>query len=190
MVRPGPGEAVEAHPSADPLTDPTGSGRERVRIEEVSAAATRPLRQRLLRPHQQEDELVYPGDLDPEARHYAAVVGGEVVGIASVSRQEPERGAFGGPESFRLRGMATVPAHRGRGIGTALLERVIGYAAERGGDLVWCTARMGAAGFYRGRGFRAVGEAFDLPRIGPHVVMMCPVAASEAADLEEPDSAG
>lgn len=172
MVRQGAGQAVETDPPAVPLTGSSGPGRDPLHIEKVAAAATRPLRRRLLRPHQQEHELVYPGDDDPKARHYAAMIGDEIVGIASVSPQAPEREDVGGPDSYRLRGMATIPAVRGRGIGTALLDSVLRYVAAVGGDVVWCTARTGAAAFYRGRGFVVVGEPFELPDIGPHVIMV------------------
>lgn len=138
----------------------------------MDAAVTRPLRQALLRPGQRQDELVYPGDLEPESRHFAATVAGAVVGIASVSRQAPPGAGSEGSKWFRLRGMATLPEHRGRGIGTALLERVAGYVAERGGDTMWCNARVTAEGFYRRSGFRTVGEPFELAGIGPHVVMV------------------
>jgi len=124
---------------------------------------------------------VYPGDDDPAARHYAAMIEDVIVGIASVVPETLDAEGVGGSGSFRLRGMATVPDVRGWGIGTALVERVIGYTADQGGDLVWCKARIGAAAFYRGRGFRQVGEPFELPDIGPHVVMLRSVTAADGA---------
>jgi len=39
------------------------------------------------------------------------------------------------------------------------------------GDLLWCNARTSASGFYTRLGFAVVGEAFELPGIGPHHLM-------------------
>ena len=44
-------------------------------IRRVPAAATRPLRRRILRPHQSADELDYRGDGDLETFHVAALAG-------------------------------------------------------------------------------------------------------------------
>ena len=47
--------------------------------------------------------------------------------------------------------------------------------AARGGDLLWCDARVAAAGFYERMGFTVVSEPFDKPGIGPHVGMVADV---------------
>jgi predicted GNAT family N-acyltransferase len=36
---------------------------------------------------------------------------------------------------------------------------------------VWCNARTPAVGLYAREGFAIEGEEFELPEIGPHVVM-------------------
>jgi predicted GNAT family N-acyltransferase len=67
--------------------------------------------------------------------------------------------------------MATVPAARGRGAGTMLLQMCIGHALAQQGEVVWCNARVPARGFYEHGGFSAVGDVFEIPGIGPHVLM-------------------
>ena len=37
--------------------------------------------------------------------------------------------------------------------------------------ILWCNARISAAPFYRKHGWRPVGDTFDIPPFGPHVVM-------------------
>jgi GNAT superfamily N-acetyltransferase len=138
-------------------------------IAVVDPAAVRPLRQRLLRPGQAAEELVYPGDALPGARHFAAVLDGSTVGIASVS-PEPVPGSPD-PGAWRVRGMATMPEHRERGVGAALLDACLEHAAAQGGRLAWCNARTPAAGFYARFGFAAQGGEFELPGIGPHLLM-------------------
>jgi ribosomal protein S18 acetylase RimI-like enzyme len=64
-----------------------------------------------------------------------------------------------------------VPEARGRGIGTALLHTCLDHAREHGGGRVWCNARTPAIGLYARAGFAVEGEEFELPGIGPHVLM-------------------
>jgi GNAT superfamily N-acetyltransferase len=59
--------------------------------------------------------------------------------------------------------MATLPEYRGRGLGKQLAQRSIGYAAEHGGTLVWCTSRLATVPFYRALGFSESGHTFSLP---------------------------
>jgi GNAT superfamily N-acetyltransferase len=140
-----------------------------VRIEPVPPETVRPLRHAVLRPTQGPEELVYPGDDLPGALHVAAREDREVVGIATVSPErhphDPE------PGDWRVRGMATTPSARGRGVGAALLDACVDHARARGGSRVWCTARVPAAGFYERAGFAVEGDEFELPDIGPHLLM-------------------
>lgn len=56
--------------------------------------------------------------------------------------------------------MAVLPAWRGRGIGSALLRRMITVAGERGLHQVQLHAQCRAEGFYRQFGFVPEGEVF------------------------------
>lgn len=133
-----------------------------IMIRSVEAPAVRPLRQRVLRPTQAAEALVYGGDDDPRTLHAAALAGDEVVGIATIV---PDG------DAWRVRGMATAPEQRGLGLGRQLLEACLVHAASHGGGRVWCNARTTAQGFYERMGFTTVGGVFELPDIGPHVVM-------------------
>jgi GNAT superfamily N-acetyltransferase len=140
-----------------------------VRIEAVSAAAVRPLRQAVLRPHQRAGELVWAGDEDPAALHAAAFDGEALLAVASVVPAPHPRDPR--PGDWRVRGMATRPEARGRGLGAALLERCLEHARAHGGARAWCNARTPVIAFYERAGFLVEGEPFELPAIGPHVVM-------------------
>jgi GNAT superfamily N-acetyltransferase len=143
---------------------------EGVRVEAVAAEAVRPLRRAVLRPHQTLAELAYPGDEDPAALHLAAVSrDGPIVGVATIAPEAHPRDPR--PHDWRIRGMATAPAERTRGIGSALLARCLEHARERGAERVWCNARTGAVRFYAAAGFEAEGAEFEIAAIGPHRVM-------------------
>ncbi len=141
-----------------------------MRVERVEASVTFPLRQQVLRPHQTFEQLALPSDDDPDTRHFAVFDDGEVVATGSVRREAPpwapeEAGAW------RVRGMATAPARRNRGVGAAVLAAVVDHVRSRGGGLVWCNARTPALSFYRRAGFVTRGDEWEDPEIGPHVAM-------------------
>jgi ribosomal protein S18 acetylase RimI-like enzyme len=74
--------------------------------------------------------------------------------------------------------MATDASARGSGAGRALVTDGLARVAARGGDLVWCDARMAAVGFYERVGFAVVTEEFDKPEGGRHRGMV--IALHEA----------
>ena len=67
--------------------------------------------------------------------------------------------------------MATAPAARGRGAGTAVLAALLAHARAEGASRVWATVRIRARPLYERAGFRALSAEFDEPPIGPHVLM-------------------
>jgi GNAT superfamily N-acetyltransferase len=161
-------------------------------IRRITAEQTRPLRARILRPGQTPEQLVYPGDDAPDSLHAGAIRDGQIVGIASVSRQMPPA-PFTRPEDdlascWQLRGMATLPEVRGQGWGGRLLRVIIGHAAAHGGTFLWCNARTPVLGFYRHYGFAARGDEFMTPYAGPHYFMFRPLSPDDAALLADLDS--
>jgi GNAT superfamily N-acetyltransferase len=67
--------------------------------------------------------------------------------------------------------MATEESLRGRGLGAQVLAGVLDHVRAHGGGLIWCNARVRAIPFYERAGFQTRGEPWDLPLIGPHIVM-------------------
>ena len=139
-------------------------------VRAVAASAIRPLRQLVLRPGRPPEESVYPGDDAPATVHLAAYLDGRLVGITSLYRED-RPGDDPPVAGWRLRGMASAPELRGRGIGRDLLRRSIEHVARAGGGELWCNGRIPAAGFYAQEGFEVVSDRFDVPGLGPHVVM-------------------
>lgn len=148
-------------------------------VRSISASRTRGLRHAVLRPGEPWDACAYPGDYDLETLHVGAFAGGALVGVASVYRQAPP--GQDDPGAWRLRGMATDPGARGQGHGAALLGACIGHVARMGGRVLWCNARTPATAFYTRHGFTVHAEVFEIPPIGPHVLMDRPVALADDA---------
>jgi GNAT superfamily N-acetyltransferase len=80
-----------------------------------------------------------------------------------------------GPEgdagAWRVRGMATAPPARGRGAGTAVLSALLDHAREHGASEVWASVRTPARTLYERAGFHVDSDVYDVPPIGPHVLM-------------------
>jgi GNAT superfamily N-acetyltransferase len=132
-------------------------------IREIPVADTRPLRHRILRPHESVEYLISHEPSDAFA--LGAFDGGErLVAVGFVGRD-------GEPSAWRVRGMATEPDARGRGAGSAILAALLDYARAGGAARVWCNARLLARSLYERAGFTVVSEEFDLGQIGPHLVM-------------------
>lgn len=143
-----------------------------VLIRRVTASDVYPLRHRVLRPNQTLADCVWQQDTDAETAHFAAEMDNQIVGIASIAISPREADP---PNTWRLRGMATVPELQGQGIGAKVLAACLTHAKARGGALIWCNARTTALAFYRRHGFETVGEEFDIKGIGPHYVMVRPL---------------
>jgi GNAT superfamily N-acetyltransferase len=131
-------------------------------VREISLAETRPLRHAVLRPHETVESLA--SHEPPGAYAVGAFNRGALVAVGFVS---PD----GEPGAWRVRGMATVPAARGQGAGSAVLDALLRHAIAGGASRVWCNARTPARSLYERSGFDAVSEEFELPDIGPHFVM-------------------
>jgi GNAT superfamily N-acetyltransferase len=137
-----------------------------------------PVRHLVLRPGRPLAAAVFDGDDDPATAHFAAYAGGvDLVGVASVYRRAmPD---MSDDRAWQLRGMAVLDAWQRRGIGARLLEACCAHVAAGGGCL-WCNARVGASSFYVRHGFEVISAEFDIPDVGPHVVMRRFIPAGEA----------
>jgi len=181
-----------------------------VLVEQVSLAETLNLRWRVLRPHQRLEEVTLQGDEDPDTAFYVArdAVSRIVLATASVQREAPpwaphaRRGRdHAGPDAtlevptlarlaagsetanaWRLRAMATADGFRGQGLGRVVLDAIIDHVAAFGGGLLWCGARVRAVPFYERAGFSTLGEFYEEPIVGTHVLMWRSVGASNPAE--------
>jgi len=131
-------------------------------VRTVSLERTRALRQAVLRPHEAVEQMTR--DESEGAFAVGAFDGEELVAVGLIA---PD----GEPGGWRIRGMATAPAARGAGAGMAVLDALVRHARAEGAQRIWCNARTPARRFYERAGFSVISEEFELPMIGPHVVM-------------------
>ena len=138
-------------------------------VRPVSVAQTRSLRQTVLRPHQTLEALAEHEPSDAFA--VGAFAGEELIAVGLIGRERE-------PGVWRVRGMATAPRLRGRGAGAAVLAALLEHAHAHGASYVWCNARIAARSLYERAGFHVASEEFELPEIGPHLVMELAAPAS------------
>lgn len=146
-------------------------------LRAVTAAETRPLRHRVLRPHQRIEDLSFAHDDEGATLHVGAFVVETMVGTATVHPEPMPGDEPDAAGDWRLRGMATAPEMRRQGVGAALVRACFDHVASHGGRRVWCNARVSAAPFYEALGFRSKGPDFEVKDIGPHRLMAREVRA-------------
>lgn len=123
-----------------------------IRVETVDFAQWREaiyrIRTRVFVQEQGVPEEIERDLLDPDSLHVLAWAGAEAVGTGRLT----PRGRIGR--------MAVLGPHRGRGVGTRMLEQLTREATKTGlGELV-LASQLSARGFYRRLGFAAQGEVF------------------------------
>jgi GNAT superfamily N-acetyltransferase len=130
------------------------------------------LRHAILRHGLPRETAIFPGDDDPDTRHFAARVdgpGGAIVGCVTLHLND-----WKGEPAYQLRGMAVDPSLQRRGVGRVLLEAVEAFVRSPASPtrLLWCNARTPAVPFYGTHGWQVVSDVFDIPSAGPHVKMI------------------
>ena len=135
-------------------------------IEEIFAARDRAAAHAIRRAVFCAEQGVDPGEefdgLDGQCRHYLARLGDRAAGTARLRRAAPGE--------LKIERVAVLRPLRGRGIGRALMRRVIADAHAAGAAVIAIHAQCHARDFYAALGFAAVGGVFDEAGI-PHVRM-------------------
>ena len=108
---------------------------------------------------------IFPGDENPSTIHLLAFADAEFIGCATLLIDDSE--------AIQLRGMAVASNWQRRGIGQRIVEVATDVATSKIKTL-WCNARFPAIGFYEKQGWIRSGSYFDVPIIGPHIVMKWP----------------
>jgi GNAT superfamily N-acetyltransferase len=146
----------------------------KIEIRRVGVENILDLRHRILRAGLPPESARFEGDEAETTLHLAAFTvepaGG--AGRAAVGCLSLMLNCFHAEPAWQLRGMAVEEAHQGRGLGRELLAHAEAAAASQGqAGLLWCNARLPAAGFYQKHGWAIVSEVFEIPTAGPHVKM-------------------
>lgn len=136
-------------------------------VRKISAGETYETRKKVLR---ENIPLPYKfdGDLEEETIHLGVFLDENIVGVASFMQVQLQ--GFDGLH-YQLRGMATLQAYQGKGIGGELLLKAEEILKKNKCKLIWCNARKVALKFYKRNGYVTLGEEFSIQYIGPHFKM-------------------
>ena len=140
-----------------------------IEIKEIASKETISIRSKILRPGQDLSNCIYPLDDDASTFHLAAYVDGEKACIVSFYAEKNP--SFSSVKQYRFRGMATLEKYRNMGLASALLKFAFEKLEGLDIDLSWCNARINALGLYQNLGMKICSEEFDIPGIGPHLLL-------------------
>jgi GNAT superfamily N-acetyltransferase len=107
-----------------------------------------------------------PGDELADTLHFGVVVDGEPVSVGTINHDASPRNAH--TPVWRIRGMATLEEHQGRGYGGAILRHLIDHIAANGGGLFWGDLRVAAVAFYERHGFEVDDDVYPTRSGLPH----------------------
>lgn len=130
-----------------------------IEIRSITAKQTLDLRQRVLWPNKTRAEMHLPGD--ESAINFGAYQNEVLVGVGSFFRDQDNFGDQDKASVFRLRKMAVEPKLQGQGIARRLIFTARTELKLKGATLIWCDARLSAAGFYQKCGFKIDTEVFQ-----------------------------
>ena len=118
-------------------------------IRTINWQETLPIRHKVLWPNKTPDDCIVEGD--PQGLHYGIYIDKELACVASLFISE---------KSVRLRKFATLERFQGKGLGSFMLNHLIGEMKEKANTHFWFDARESALDFYKRFGFTKEGKRF------------------------------
>ncbi|MED2978502.1 GNAT family N-acetyltransferase [Bacillus swezeyi] len=140
-----------------------------IEVKQIKAEDTHEIRHRILRPNQPIEACRYETDLLEGTFHLGVFFQDALTSIASFHKAaHPD---LEGELQYQLRGMATLESCRGQNAGSTLIRHAEEMLRKKGADLLWCNARTSVHGYYQKLGFQEKGSVYEIPPIGPHLLM-------------------
>lgn len=136
-------------------------------IQKISSKETFVVRHPVLRPGRPIETCRFDGDDLPTTHHFGYLEDGKIIGVATILQSTHAN--WPAENCFQLRGMAVLPEFQGKNIGAQLVQYIENELPSP--KVIWFNARISAKGFYEKLGYQSTGEIFEVPGIGPHVVM-------------------
>ncbi len=138
-------------------------------VKQVDSKDTYKIRNEVLRPGRPIETCYFDNDKEDSTFHLGAYVDDKLASVASFYLKRNDH--FPEEYQYQLRGMATLKAYQGQGLSQALLRTAFPIIKNNHVSRLWCNARVTAIGFYEKVGFEKVSDEFEIPDVGPHVLM-------------------
>jgi ribosomal protein S18 acetylase RimI-like enzyme len=127
------------------------------------------LRHKVLRKGKPLSSAHFEGDDENSTFHFGCTLEDQIIGCVSLMKRPHIK--FSIDNCYQLRGMAVDEGYRGLKIGKQLLDYAESNIEAENIKLIWCNVRTSAETFYAKSNYQKVGRVFDIPNVGPHVLM-------------------
>jgi GNAT superfamily N-acetyltransferase len=121
-----------------------------MKINEISAAQTWPLRHEVMWPEKPLDFVKL--EADEQGYHFGLFLKEELVSIVSVFISDDN--------SAQFRKLATLEKHQGNGYASKLLSHIIAFTKNQGVKTMWCNSRFDKLSFYKKFGMLKTEHTF------------------------------
>ncbi|MCE7996760.1 MAG: GNAT family N-acetyltransferase [Roseivirga sp.] len=123
--------------------------RNEVKIDQITAPQTLPLRHAVMWPDKPLDYIKLPND--HQGLHYGLFVKQQLVSVISL---------FVNGHEAQFRKFATLTAEQGKGYGTQLLSHLFEQVETKGVQRLWCNARIDKAAYYERFAMKKTRQTF------------------------------
>jgi ribosomal protein S18 acetylase RimI-like enzyme len=138
-------------------------------IYQVDVQSIIPIRHQVLRKGKPLSTCHFQGDNLSDTFHFAAYFNDEIAGCVSLMLKSNTK--IEDDQSYQLRGMAVLENHQNKEIGKHLLKHSEQFLGSKGIKTIWCNVRIKAKPFYSKNGYKTIGKTFEIPDVGPHILM-------------------
>ena len=127
------------------------------------------IRHQVLRTGKPISTCYFEGDDLSNTYHFGTFLENKTIGCVTLM-PKPHH-SIDDKNAYQLRGMAILPDYQGQNIGEKLLYKAEEYLKSIKVKTVWCNVRLKAIRFYGKNDFQIISDEFQIPDVGPHVLM-------------------
>ena len=139
----------------------------KVEIMSIEVSKCYPLRHKMLRKGKPLETCHFDGDNSKGTFHLGALVDKEIIGIISV--YEKNLTQFKNSKGAQFRGIAVASKHQRKGVASKLINYAQKETKKRmNPKYIWLNGRITANNLYLERGFKPIGDLFEINTIGIH----------------------
>ena len=139
----------------------------KVEIMSIEVSKCYPLRHKMLRKGKPLETCHFDGDNLKGTFHLGALVDKEIIGIISV--YEKDLTQFKNSKGAQFRGIAVASKHQRKGVASKLINYAQRETKKKiNPKYIWLNGRISANNLYLNRGFKPIGDRFEINTIGIH----------------------
>ncbi len=139
----------------------------KVEILIIKVSKCYPLRHKMLRKGKPLETCHFDGDNSKGTFHLGALIDKEIIGIISI--YDKELSQFKISKGAQFRGIAVASKYQRKGVASKLINYAQKETIKRiNPKYIWLNGRISASNLYLDRGFKPIGDRFEINTIGIH----------------------